>query len=97
MSLSNFTLIDTVTGTVLDPLGCVLIEDSKAPTIWHDEGSLSDSEIQDLGTEHGAPLSRDFDALNRIAELLYGSEWDADLILQIAEIVKGTGREVSDL
>jgi hypothetical protein len=39
----------------------------------------------------------DSHAMNRIASLLSGSEWRADLTLQIAEIVRGTGREVSDL
>lgn len=53
-------------------------------------------------TQHSNPIEvddamADSHAMNRIAALLSGSEWDADLILQVAEIVKGTGREVSDL
>lgn len=36
-------------------------------------------------------------ALDRIASILSGAEWDADLMDQVAEIVRGTGREVKDL
>jgi hypothetical protein len=57
MNLSNYTLIDTVTGTILDPLGCVLIRDSDSPTLWHEDGSPSDSEICEIGREHGESLS----------------------------------------
>ena len=36
-------------------------------------------------------------ALDRIASILSGAEWDADRMMEVAEIVRGTGREVGDL
>lgn len=36
-------------------------------------------------------------ALDRIASILSGAEWDADRMMEVAEIVRGTGREVKDL
>jgi hypothetical protein len=36
------------------------------------------------------------DALDQIAALLDGAEWDADTVDEIARIVRGTGREIRD-
>lgn len=36
-------------------------------------------------------------ALDKIAAVLSGTEWDADTCLQIAELIRSTGREVLDL
>lgn len=36
-------------------------------------------------------------ALNAIAELLSGEEWDSETMSKVAEIVRGTGREIKDV
>ncbi len=36
-------------------------------------------------------------ALDRIASLLSGKEWDCDTLLQVAEIIRESGREVADV
>ena len=88
-------LIDTHTGTVLSPLGCVLMNDDNAPDLWKEDGDLSDSEICEIGKDHGRAILPDIQALDRIASVLAGGERGANLIEQVAEIVRGTGREVS--
>ena len=52
---------------------------------------------KDLDSFESNDAAADSHAMNRIAALLSGSEWDADLMAQVAEIVRGTGREVGDL
>lgn len=89
-------LIDTHTGTVLSPLGCVLMNDDNAPDLWKEDGDLSDSEICEIGKDHGRAILPDIQALDRIASILSGAEWDADRMMEVAEIVRGTGREVGD-
>ena len=37
----------------------------------------------------------DQDALDAIARLMNGNEWDSDLVISIAEIVHGTGRPLN--
>lgn len=49
MNLHNYTLIDTVIGTVHDPSDCVLVKDDDAPTTY--------SEIREIGQKHGESLS----------------------------------------
>lgn len=93
----SYTLIDTVTGTILDPVGCVLVEDSKAPTLCHEESDFSDSEICEIGKEHGRAILPDSESLDRIASLLAEAEWDVVTIMQVSEIVQGTGRVVVDV
>ena len=36
-------------------------------------------------------------ALNKIAELLSGKEWDVDTLIRISELVQKTGREIKDV
>lgn len=43
------------------------------------------------------PLNTDASALDHIAAILTGSEWNADTITHIADIVRHTGRTVTDL
>jgi hypothetical protein len=38
----------------------------------------------------------DCDALNRIQELLDGSEWDSETMDNVAHAVRATGREIRD-
>lgn len=42
-------------------------------------------------------IGKDQDALDQIAALLTGKSWSADTIDAVAEIVKGTGREIEEL
>lgn len=41
-------------------------------------------------------FARDASALDAITRLMNGNEWDADLINLVADVVRGTGRDVSD-
>lgn len=43
------------------------------------------------------PLKKDSDALDFIAKTMSGVEWHADVVDIIADVVRGTGREVKDL
>jgi hypothetical protein len=65
-----FTLIDTVTGTYLDPTSCVLVPDEAATPLWlGDETDLSDSEI---GGDSGISVPATFDLAQCIADALWG-------------------------
>lgn len=67
----------------------------------HDSRNGISSGVYYYGREGNLVLVDDaiksYKALDRIASILSGTEWDADLMTQVAEIVRGTGREVSDL
>jgi hypothetical protein len=39
----------------------------------------------------------DSEALNRIADLLSGTEWNIDTLMSISDLVTSTGREIKDL
>ena len=41
--------------------------------------------------------SKDSKALDSIAALLYGTEWNVDTLMYISDLVTGTGREIKDL
>ena len=98
MNLTNYTLIDVSTGTVLTPHTCVLMpSDALSDSEWEDFDSASDSEIVAIGREHGTPLSVQTHALDLIAWILDGSEWNAYTLGEIAGIVRATGREVRDM
>ena len=47
-----------------------------------------------LGVMH---VRTDSEALDELAELLDGQEWDSDTMAAVAGIVRATGREVGDL
>lgn len=55
--LSNYMLIDTVTGTVLQAHHCVLVPDSAlTEQEWRELDDMSDSQIVAIAKEHGVPL-----------------------------------------
>jgi len=39
----------------------------------------------------------DSEALNLIADLLSGTEWNIDTLMSISDLVTSTGREIKDL
>lgn len=41
--------------------------------------------------------STDSEALNLIADLLSGTEWNIDTLMSISDLVTSTGREIKDL
>ena len=41
--------------------------------------------------------SKDSKALDSIAALLSGTEWNVDTLMSISDLVTGTGREIKDL
>ena len=99
MDLTDYTLIDVSTGTVLTPHTCVLMpSDTLSDSEWEDFDSASDSEIIEIGREKGTPLSEtmSFSAksenlLQSIADALWGEdadkEWNADTIDAIATAI----------
>jgi hypothetical protein len=93
MDLSNYTLIDTVTGTYLDPTSCVLVPDEAATPLWlGDETDLSDSEICEIGKQYGKPLTLNDQLAESIADALWGEdadkEWNADTLDSIADAIR---------
>jgi hypothetical protein len=88
-----FTLIDTVTGTYLDPTSCVLVPDEAATPLWlGDETDLSDSEICEIGKDSGISIQATFDLSQCIADALWGedadTEWGPDTLDAIADAVR---------
>lgn len=95
--LSDFLLIDTNSATVLNPQYCVLVHDSAlSKEEWDELDNFSDSEICDLGIERGRPLAVDSQALDAVAALLNAEQWSSDHLDAVAELVRSTGRTISD-
>lgn len=57
----------------------------------------SDSEIAAFGRERGRPILPDAQALDAIARLMSGNEWDTETIEAVAGLVTETGRTIADL
>lgn len=83
MELSNYTLIDTVTGTILNPSGCVLVPDSALI----DEELDCDSEITEIGRERGKPLIEplDFSVVSALGDLLEQAQERLDKALHMLD------------
>jgi hypothetical protein len=98
MDLTNCSLIDLSSGTMLTAHNCVIVECSAfSESEWEDLDNASDSKIREIGRERGTMLSEHINALDRIAELMSGSDWSPDTLNEIAEIVRGTGRTIDDM
>lgn len=97
MDLSNYMLIDISTGTMLTAEHCRLVHDSElSGSEWEELDTMSDSETGELARERGVRLDP-APVLDQIASILSGRDWDPELLEQIAEIVRGTGRIVDDI
>ena len=57
----------------------------------------SDTEIATFGRERGRPVLSDAQALDAIARLMSGNEWDTETIEAVADLVTETGRAIADL
>ena len=85
MKLSNYTLIDTVTGTILDPSSCVLVPDSALT--GEELDSASDSEITEIGKELGKPLTcpLDYPVVSALGDLLEQAQERLDKALHMLD------------
>ena len=91
-------IIDISTGTVLTAETCVFInDDALTESEWDALDGMSDSEVNDLGRERGRPVLPDVAALDAVARLLSGHEWNVDTLMSISDLVTATGRTVADL
>ena len=94
---TEHVVIDS-TGTVLDAATCALVPSAAIPAAQWDamNNGATDSEIAEL-RQYGRPVMRDVEALDAIAALLDGTEWDSETLSAIAEQVLTTGRTIRDL
>ena len=91
-------IIDTSTGTVLAADQCVFLEDDAlSDAEWESFEGMADSEVDAIGRERGRPVLSDVRALDAIAGLLSGNEWDTETIEAVADLVTETGRTIADL
>lgn len=91
-------IIDTSTGTVLAAAHCVVLEDDAlSDAEWESFEDMPDSEVNALARERGRPVLPDVRALDAVAALMSGNEWDSDTNEGVAELVAATGRTIADL
>jgi hypothetical protein len=91
-------IIDTCSGTVLSAQYCVFVpDDALTEAEWEELDSMSDSEVGALARERGRPVLPDAQALDAVAVLLSGVEWNADTLMEIGDLVEATGRTFADL
>lgn len=91
-------IIDTSTGTMLTAETCCIVpDDAFTESEWDGMEDRSDSEIAAFGRERGRPVLSDVRALDAIAGLLSGNEWDTETIEAVAGLVTETGRTIADL
>jgi hypothetical protein len=92
-------VVDKESGTYFNAANARLVFDSAFGTEYDsilDSGS--DSEIMEIAEELGTPvLNNDARALTVIASMLSHREWNSDLFDEIAELVRETGRDVTDI
>lgn len=91
-------IIDTSTGTMLTAETCRIVpDDAFTESEWDGMEDRSDSEIAAFGRERGRPILPDAQALDAIARLMSGNEWDTETIEAVADLVTETGRTIADL
>lgn len=92
------TIICISTGTMLDAETCRIVDDAAfSDAEWDGMEDRSDSEIAAFGRERGRPILPDAAALDAVAALLNESEWSSDYIEAVADMVRSTGRTISDI
>lgn len=107
MDLSRYIVLDITSGTCFNAAHAVLINQDKlssGDSVLLDDGA-SDSMLSDLGERSldngaGQDLERiagDSAALDAIAKLLSGVEWNVDTLMSISDQITATGRVIEDL
>lgn len=90
-------IIDT-SGTVLSASTCWLVPDEAlSEDEWDELEAMSDSEISSLGRKRGRPVLADSQVLDAVAGLLNAEQWSSEDLDTIAEMVRSTGRSISDI
>lgn len=91
-------IIDVSTGTMLSAETCRIVpDDAFTDAEWDGMDDRSDSEIAAFGRERGRPFLADSYSMDIIARTLSGSEWNADMIDAIADLIRATGRTIEDI
>ena len=91
-------IICTSTGTMLAAETCRLVpDDAFTEAEWDGMEDRSDSEIAAFGRERGTPVLSDSAALDAVAALLSAEQWSSDHLQAVADMVRSTGRLISDL
>lgn len=104
MDLSRYVVLDCTAGTLFNAAHAVLID---VDALWgHDEALLnegSDADRCGLADDHGIDLetwsppdSKEAKALDAVAKLLNNEQWSSDHLEAVADIVRATGRTISD-
>lgn len=98
MPLSDYILVDTTTGTILNPEGCVLVPESAlSEAEWEAFDNSADSDVCAIGKAHGKPLSVEVQALDAVAALLNAEQWSSDYLNAVADMIRATGRTIEDV
>lgn len=92
------SLVIDRSGTMLTAHTCYIVpDDAFSEDEWDQIENFSDSEIARIGAENGRRVSDESDALDIIARTLSGSEWTPDMFDAIADLIRSTGRTISDI
>ena len=90
-------IICTSTGTMLTAETCRLVsDDAFTDAEWDVMEDYSDSEIATFGRDRGRPVLSDTAALDAVAALLSAEQWSADYLDAVADMVRSTGRTITD-
>lgn len=96
MDLKNAILIDSMSGTVVNPRYCYLVPSaSLTDEEWDNLNDASDSEISTLAKEHGICLTQNENVLDQIEECL-SQEFSSDTFNKIADLIRSTGRTITE-
>ena len=96
MNLQNALLIDSTSGTVLNPQYCYIVPSSSlTDEEWENLQDASDSELSTLAKERGQCLTQNEDTLDNIQACL-SQEFNSDTFNQIADLIRKTGRTITE-
>jgi len=109
LDLSRHVILDCSSGTFFDASHAVIIDtDALTPKELETLNEGSDSDRVELIWDENnelIPFAEDLErwsrpsdrqALDAVAALLNAEQWSSDHIQAVAEIVRGTGREIND-
>lgn len=95
MAITHF-IVDASSGTILPAQKCYLLHADDFP----DDDAfacMSDDAVSAFAAEHGRAVLPDVQAVDAIAARLSGTEWSADTLMEISDLITATGREFEDL
>lgn len=103
MDLSRYVVLDCTSGTFFNAAHAVLIDVDQLPPELEDElNEGSDLDRIGVGETHGQDLEKwsppgDAQALDAVAALLNAETWSSDHLNTVADMVRSTGRTITDI